>query len=146
MQSIQYRAGCPAMDFEKVTAWLAASFWVQGITRAEVEKSAQNSGLVAGAFLPDGTQVAYARAISDKTRFAYVSDVYVDEAYRGQGIGRGILAYMMAHPDMADVYQWLLRTKDAHGVYQALGFGPITGAERWMEVWHPRPPRPQFGE
>ena len=30
--------------------------------------------------------------------------------------------------------RWLLATRDAHGVYAALGFAPLAQPERWMEI------------
>jgi ribosomal protein S18 acetylase RimI-like enzyme len=98
--------------------------------------------MVVGAFAPDGRQVGYARLISDQTRFAYLCDVIVDEAHRGQGIGRAMVRFIMEHPDLARVTTWVLATRDAHGVYAPLGFLPVTHPtsrpEDWM-VWR-RPP------
>jgi ribosomal protein S18 acetylase RimI-like enzyme len=133
--------GVDAMDFVKVTALLATSYWVPGIKLEEVQTSALNSALVVGAFLTDGTQVGYGRVVSDKTRFAYFMDVIVDPAYRKQGIGRRMVGHSMAHPDLKDVYQWVLITKDAHGVYDKLGFKPLAQPVNWMEIRNERPGR-----
>ncbi len=133
--------GFDAMDFRKITEMLAEVHWCMGTKIEEVTKGAENSALLVGAFLPDGTQIGYARAISDKTRFAYILDVVVDKAWRKQGIGQAMMKYLMAHESLSDVYQWLLITKDAHGVYRKLGFDVITRPLDWMEIKHPRPPR-----
>ena len=29
--------------------------------------------------------------------------------------------------------RWLLATRDAHGLYEKTGFGPLRQPERWME-------------
>jgi len=86
-------------------------------------------------------QVGYARCVSDKTRFAYILDVYVDENHRKQGIARAMVKYIISHPDLKDVYQWTLRTRDAHGVYKEVGFKPCAQPEQWMEIWGTRPVR-----
>jgi N-acetylglutamate synthase-like GNAT family acetyltransferase len=126
------------MDFKRVTEMLATSFWSPGILDNEVIKGAQNSALVVGAFNSEDQQIGYARAISDKTRFAYILDVFVNEKYRKQGIGQAMVVHMMAHPEMKDVYQWLLITKDAHEVYQKVGFKITERPNDWMEIRKPR--------
>ncbi|MEJ2568714.1 MAG: hypothetical protein P8Z50_07590, partial [candidate division WOR-3 bacterium] len=75
------RYGFENMDFEKVTGMLSKAFWCKNIKIDEVKKGASNSALVTGVFYND-EQISYARVISDKTRFAYILDVYVDERYR----------------------------------------------------------------
>ena len=106
----------------------------------EVRRGAENSALVVGAFL-GGEQVGYARAISDRTRFAYILDVYVDERFRRRGIGQTMVRGILGHEDLKDVYQWLLITKDAHGVYEKLGFRVTARPGDWMEIRTPRPRR-----
>lgn len=70
------------IDFKKVTEWMASVFWSPGIGREEVGRGAKNSSLVIGVYAPDGSQVGYSRLVSDKTRFAYVMDVFVEPAHR----------------------------------------------------------------
>ena len=120
------REGFDSMDFPRVRAWLAATYWAAGITREGVERAARNSALVIGAFAPDGAQVGYARVVSDKTRFAYLCDVVVDPAHRRRGIGRAMIAFALARPELVGVTTWTLATRDAHGVYAPLGFLPVT--------------------
>lgn len=141
MEDIILKDGTDAMDFPKVTEMLSRAFWSPGIKIDEVKKGAANSALVVGAFFPDGTQAGYARVISDKTRFAYILDVYVLEEYRRMGIGRKMMRYILAHEELKDVYQWLLITRDAHGVYAKAGFGPLGRPSDWMEIRNERPRR-----
>ena len=135
------KSGFDQMDFDKVTAMLTGAWWSKGITKSEVIQGAVNSAFLAGAFTPDNKQIGYSRVISDKTRFAYILDVIVDEQYRKQGIGHSMIKFIMAHPALTDVYQWLLVTKDAHGVYQKVGFNPISRPSNWMEIRYKRPDR-----
>lgn len=126
--------GFENMDFEKVTGLLATAFWSEGIKEDEVRQGAQNSALVAGTFTESGNQVGYARVISDKTRFAYILDVFVAENHRKKGIGQGMIDFILAHPGLKDVYQWMLITRDAHKVYEKSGFRPLTRTDSWMEI------------
>ena len=50
----------------------------------------------------------------------------------------------LSHPELKDVYQWILITMDAHGLYQKFGFEPLKNPERWMAILKPRPDRPHF--
>lgn len=129
----QVKSGVDTMDFDRVVAMLETAYWSKGISKEEVIKGAENSALVVGAFV-DGEQIAYARAISDKTRFGYVCDVFVDERFRKRGIGQALVKAIMSHPDLEDVYQWLLITGDAYGVYEKCGFHPLDRPNDWMEI------------
>lgn len=132
---IVIREGFHAMDFERVRAWLAATYWSPGIAQETVERAARNSALVIGAFAASGVQVGYGRVVSDCTRFAYLADIIVDESRRGMGIGRAMVRFALNHPEMTSVRKWTLATRDAHGVYAPLGFGPITEFENKPESW-----------
>jgi len=127
------------IDFKKVTEWLAGCYWSPGIGQDEVEKGAKNSSLVIGVYTQDGSQVGYARMASDKTRFAYIMDVFVEPSHRNKGIAQAILRFAMDHPDYKSVYQWLLATKDAHQVYEKAGFKPLIYPESWMMIKKERP-------
>jgi GNAT superfamily N-acetyltransferase len=141
MEEIIIKDGIEEMDFEKITNMLSAADWSPGIGIDEVKKGAYDSSLVVGAFLPDATQIGYARVVSDKTRFAYILDVYVHESHRKKGIGQKMLKYILAHGELKCVYQWLLITDDAHGVYRKVGFEPLSRPQDWMEIRHQRPER-----
>src|SRR5579863_7969134 len=90
------------INFDVVHAWLTASYWSPGITRQRVEQGARHSALVIGAYR-DAAHVGYARVVSDTTRFAYLCDVYVDPAHRGQGLAKALVQFALNHPDLAGV-------------------------------------------
>ncbi len=118
-------------DFAVIQRWLAATYWSPSITRERVEKGFRASTLCIGAF-EQGRQVAVARCVSDTTRFAYVADVYVDEAFRKQGIAKEMVKRLMEHPLVSDCDKWYLHTVDAHKVYAELGFRLFPHPERVM--------------
>jgi GNAT superfamily N-acetyltransferase len=134
------RYGFENMDFEKITKMLSKAFWCEDIKIDEVKQGASNSALVIGVFYND-EQISYARVISDKTRFAYILDVYVDERYRKNGIGQLMINNILKHDNLKDVYQWVLLTKDAHGVYSKSGFKQLNKPGDWMEIRKERPKR-----
>lgn len=119
------------IDFDRVHGWLASTYWSPGIAREKVERAARNSSLVLGAY-KNGTQAGYLRVVSDRATFAWVCDVFVDDAHRGQGLARAMVRFALAHPEHQELRRWLLATQDAHGVYEACGFRLIDNPERWM--------------
>lgn len=122
-----------AFQFGACHGWLAASYWSPGITRREVEHGFRSSTLVVGAYA-GAEQIGCARVVSDRTRFAFLMDVIVEEAHRRRGIGRAMVRFLLEHPALALVYRVALVTNDAHGVYAGLGFGPLAHPERWMTL------------
>lgn len=139
MENIIIKDGMTSMDFVKVSQMLSNAFWCLGIKIDEVIKSAENSALIVGAFSDETNQIGYARVVSDKNRFAYILDVYVDEPFRGKGVGQKMMNYILNHPDLKDVYHWLLITKDAHEVYSKVGFKPLSRPLDWMEIRNAKP-------
>ncbi|MGZ8939249.1 MAG: GNAT family N-acetyltransferase, partial [Limisphaerales bacterium] len=78
------------VDWPRVHSWLASSYWTPGISLERIQRAAQNSALVLSAF-KNGTQAAFLRVVSDRTRFAYLCDVWVDTPDRGQGLARHLV-------------------------------------------------------
>ncbi len=109
--------------------------WSLGIPRSVVERSVANS--LCFAALADAAGPAslagFARVVTDRATFAYLCDVFVLPAWRGQGIARALLAAIGAHPDLQALRRFLLFTRDAHGLYAQHGFVPLTHPERGME-------------
>ena len=119
------------LDIGRIHGWLASSYWSPGISRALVERAIAGSHCL-GAYR-DGEQVGYARAITDYATFAWIADVWIDEAARGQGLGRRMVDWFVQHPEYAGIRRIALVTADAHGVYAALGFRPPLRPDRYME-------------
>jgi GNAT superfamily N-acetyltransferase len=125
------------LDFALIHCWLTDTYWSSGITRPKVEKAARHSALVVSAY-SGKHQVGYCRVVSDLTRFAWVADVFVDPDHRNQGLGQAMVTFALEHPDLTDVHNWLLGTKDAHGVYAKLGFGTPDEPQRLMQLKKPQ--------
>jgi GNAT superfamily N-acetyltransferase len=125
------------LNFERIHQWLTNTYWSPGVSRELCEKAAQGSSLVLGAY-KDCEQVGYLRVVSDKATFAWICDVYVDEAHRGKGLARAMVRFAQQHPEHQGLRRWVLATRDAHGVYQAVGFDPLATPDRWM-IYAPQP-------
>lgn len=127
----EIRTGLDAMDLGLVHHWLSTdAYWALGRTRDNVGRAAAHS-LNFGAFV-GGTQVAYARVVTDHANFAWLCDVYVDRDHRGRGLGGRLVAASAEQLDALGVRRTLLSTYDAHPVYAAHGFTPLPEPDRWM--------------
>ncbi|MEH2218733.1 MAG: GNAT family N-acetyltransferase [Nostoc sp.] len=52
--------------------------------------------------------------------------------YRGQGLGKWFIEYILEYPELQNVQRWMLGTKDAHGLYRRYGFKNLTEPEKIM--------------
>jgi len=132
------------LHIDDICNMLAKVYWSPGITENEILKGINNSALVVGAYAENGRQIGFLRVVSDKVRFAYLQDVVVHEGWRRKGIGQKMVNFALSHDELRDVYQWLLVTTDAHGVYEKCGFEPLQHPEKWMSIIKPRPDRAAF--
>jgi N-acetylglutamate synthase-like GNAT family acetyltransferase len=124
-------------DLARAHAWIGGeSYWAQGIPLATFATACANS-LVVGAYDADGAMVGMARVVTDRATFGWICDVFVSEAARGSGLGKGLMAYLRGHPDLQGFRRLHLATRDAHGLYAQFGFSPLTGPEAWMEIRDP---------
>lgn len=114
------------LDLPRVLGWLKGSYWAGDIAPDRVERSFRNSA-VWGVFGNSG-QVGFARTVTDYARFAFLSDVWIDDAARGHGLGTWLVETILGDPRMADVTNWSLGTRDAHGLYAKFGFEPADSA------------------
>jgi GNAT superfamily N-acetyltransferase len=108
------------LDLDVVHGFLSRSYWANGRSRERVALALANS-------LPFGlyhreVQVGFARVVTDYVVIAYLSDVFVLEAHRGQGLGTWLTEIATTLPELRRVRRWLLGTRDAHALYQKFGF------------------------
>lgn len=69
-----------------------------------------------------GKQMGFSRVITDKSEFASLWDVFIDDAHRGKGVGKALLKYIFEHRELKGIFRWFLMTEDAHGLYQKFDF------------------------
>lgn len=124
------------LDVNAIHAYLARSYWCEGIPREVVARALENS-LCLGIYSPNGDQVGLVRVITDSATFAYLCDVYVLEAHRTRGLATAALRLLQSHPRLQGLRRFQLITQDAHGLYAKHGFTVIEHPERHMEKRDP---------
>jgi GNAT superfamily N-acetyltransferase len=121
------------LDVAMIHTFLANdSYWVAGISRANVEKSIRHS-LCFGAYAA-GRQIGFARIVTDYVRFAHLMDVFVLSEFRGRGISKLLMERILSHPELQTIVRYTLGTQDAHGLYAQFGFAAPANPERQMEL------------
>ena len=121
------------MRVDDIHHWLSNySYWAKGIPPGVVRQAFDHS-FVAGVLL-NGRQVGYARFVTDYAVFAYLADVYIEEAHRGRGLSKAMIRLMMDQPWIKDLRRLMLATVDAHGLYAGFGFTAVAKPERLMEI------------
>lgn len=119
------------LQLDMIHGFIGQSYWARGIPRETMARAIAHS-LCVGAYR-DGAQVGFARVVTDRATFAYLADVFVLPGHGGKGLARAMVRALHDHPDLQGLRRWMLATKDAHGVYRALGWQPLTQPELFMQ-------------
>jgi N-acetylglutamate synthase-like GNAT family acetyltransferase len=108
------------------------SYWANKRSLEQTKTAIENS--ICFGVYHNGSQIGFARVISDKATFAYIGDVFILDEFRGRGLSKMLMQTMLEHPDLQGLRRWVLATKDAHGLYEQFGFTLMKFPERWMEL------------
>lgn len=130
-KNIYYSSNSEDMDLDTIFSFLKTTYWANSRTFEEQEIALNNS-INFGLFI-DGKQVAYARVMTDKIFFAYLLDVFVLEAYRGEGLSKKLMDQIFKHSELKNIDKWMLATKDTHGLYKKYGFELARNPSMLME-------------
>lgn len=122
------------LDIAAIHQYLAEdSYWAKNMPHELLEKAISHS-LCFGLYAPDGQQAGFARVVTDHATFAWLCDVFVLPAHRGQGLSKWLMEVVWAHPELQGLRRRMLATLDAHGLYQQFGFAPLAAPERFLEI------------
>lgn len=109
------------IDVDAVHRLLQGSYWAENRSRETIRESIAHSVCFGVYLKADRRQIGFARVVTDQATFAWICDVIVDGAHRGQGIGKALMATVMAHPHVKNTMN-ILGTRDAHGLYERFAF------------------------
>ena len=115
------------VDIEAVYRLLHETYWANTRTKKTLATCIEHS-LCFSVFCGN-EQIGFARAVTDYAVFTWIADVIIDPRFRGQGVGKFLMQCVMEHPALAPTKK-LLRTRDAHGLYEQFGFTRTECMER----------------
>lgn len=124
------------MDLAIIHDFISSSYWAKGIPLNTMERAVHNS-LCFGIFTDSGTQVAFARMVTDCATFAYLADVFVTKDHRGKGLSKWLMKIISEHPNLQGIRRMALATRDAHNLYEQFGFKSLNSPEFFMELHQP---------
>jgi GNAT superfamily N-acetyltransferase len=107
------------LDINAITRLLADSYWASDRPQRIMEKAIEHS-ICFGLFC-DSQQVGFARAVTDHATFTWVCDVIIHPEHRRKGLGKWMVQCLLQHPELQTITH-VLRTKDAHGLYERFEF------------------------
>ena len=108
------------------------SYWAAGRPCEVMDELIATAARVVGLYTADGSQVGFARVVSDGHTVSYLADVFVLEHARGRGFGVELVRFAVDEEPIANT-KFILHTRDMHPLYAKLGFAPPD--ERLMERW-----------
>jgi N-acetylglutamate synthase-like GNAT family acetyltransferase len=115
------------------------TYWAEGRSREDMDHAIAHS-LPYGVYDESGKQVVFARLVTDRTYFAWLSDVFVDRSARGRGLSKLLMERIVADAEEMGLKRVVLATDDAQGLYRQFGFDDIGDQYSWMyRVWDTRP-------
>lgn len=124
------------LDVNYIHRYLSdASYWAKNIP-VDVLRTSIDNAFCVGAY-HRGKQVGFGRLITDYATFGYLADIFVDEAHRGRGLSKQIVAAVLGQPFVSGLRRLMLGTRDAHGLYARYGFSPLKNPDVFMEIHRP---------
>lgn len=111
------------LNLSAIHRYLTTSTWAAGIDEQTVFTALQNS-LNFGVY-GAGSQIGFARMVTDYATFAYLCDVYIVDEYQGKGLGRWLIQCCQSHPVADSLRRMLLFTSTAPWLYEKFGYQPV---------------------
>jgi GNAT superfamily N-acetyltransferase len=120
------------LDIDVIYNYLSIeSYWAEGIGLEMVKTSIDNS-LCFGVYYKNN-QIGFCRVITDYATFGYLGDVFVLTEFRGKGISKKLIDYVINHNKLQGLRRFLLATSDAHTLYEKFGFASLSKPHTFME-------------
>ncbi|OCL26270.1 hypothetical protein U472_09675 [Orenia metallireducens] len=108
------------INIDFVVNSLHKTYWANNRTREIIINSIDNSIFIS--LFKNKKQIGFTRIVTDKAAFAWIADVFIDEKHRGNGLGKWLVKTTTNHPSIKNVSLQLLKTRDAHSLYEKFGF------------------------
>lgn len=114
------------------------SYWRRGVREDTVVTSVRMSLTVsAHARSATPSMVGFLRVVTDTVTHAWLDDLFVLAAHRGNGLGGALVEAALQHPAVRSASMQLLLTADAHQLYARYGFSaPSFGSALMARLGH----------
>lgn len=101
---------------------LKKAYWAKDRSELTTQKAISNSLNYAIFETNSERLVGFARVVTDYSTVYYLSDVYIDEKFRGRGLGKKMLEWIVLQEVKLVGVNGLLKTRDAMNLYEKYGF------------------------
>ncbi|MDE7222665.1 MAG: GNAT family N-acetyltransferase [Acetatifactor sp.] len=113
----------PILDrYREVNRLLRQSYWAKDRDDQTMYHAIEYSHNYAVFETESDRLVGFARVITDYATVFYLCDVYVEEAFRGRGLDKKLVEWIVVHEDKFAGINGLLKTRDAKALYETFGF------------------------
>lgn len=110
------------LSLKTIQGFLIRSYWANERPIDVIKKSIANS--ICFGIYDKNIQVGFARVVSDYATMFWVADVFIEEAYRGKGLGKKLVKCIIETEEIEGLLG-VLMTRDAHGLYEQFGFAKV---------------------
>jgi len=114
-----------------IHSFLTNSYWAKGRTIAEVQNTIDNC-LCFGVY-KNNVQIGFGRVATDYTVFAYLMDIFILPEHRGNNYSKQLIDTIIKAKELQNCTTWMLKTKDAQGLYKQYGFSELKHPKKVME-------------
>lgn len=124
------------MSVADIHKWISEkSYWAKNIPFHTMKNAIENSFCIGVIF--EGRLVGFGRLVTDYSTFGYLADVYVEEEYRGVGLGLKMMEILFDLDWVKGLRRVMLATRDAHELYKKVDFTELKNPDRIMEIVRP---------
>ena len=119
MQDIKISNDKSLLQIDKVYNFLKQSYWANKRPMEKIKKSIENS-ICYGVYIGK-CQIGFARIITDRATMYWLCDVFIEDEYRGSGLGKELIKTIVDSEELKDLFGYL-GTRDAHEFYEQYTF------------------------
>lgn len=120
------------LDLAFTHHWLSTeAYWSKGLPFNVFQRMIENS-LCFGVYHQTEGQVGFGRVVTDYATFAWLTDVFITDEFRGKGLSVFLMNCILGHPELKILRRWLLGTDHAHGLYRKFDFRELDHPENFL--------------
>ena len=107
---------------DEVNELLNGAYWVTERESATMRRAMENSLNYAVFEVESDRLVGFARVVTDYATVYYLCDVFIAEEFRGMGLGKKLVEWIVCREEKLGGVNGLLKTGDAKTLYEKYGF------------------------